>query len=118
LLIAAPSSTLSPIMEDQAQKIINRAIDRINELLPTDQPLPKDPQTPLLGQKGRLDSMQFVNLLVALEEELEAQLGRAVVLADAISPDEGIATIADLHTALARIIQASQQAGSSAGIEQ
>jgi acyl carrier protein len=102
-----------PCMQDSAQRVIDVAIGRVNELLPADQPLSKDPQTPLLGPNGRLDSMGFVNLLVSLEEELDAQLGLTVVLADEISAEEGISTISDLHSALARIIEGAKGKDSS-----
>ena len=62
-------------MEEKVEKVLNCAIDRVNELLPTGESLSKEKDTVLLGQGGKLDSMGFVNLVVAIEEELEKQLG-------------------------------------------
>jgi len=91
-------------MEDKIQNIVSRAIDRLNELLPTGQSLPKERTTTLLGRGGRLDSMGFVNFLVALEEELEKQLGITATLADEVMMD-GLSTVGELHEVLARVVR-------------
>jgi acyl carrier protein len=57
----------------EIQAIVFRAIDRVNEVLPHENVLAKDPALKLLGDGGALDSMGFVNFVVALEEELAAQ---------------------------------------------
>ena len=79
-------------MEDKIQGIVSCAIDRLNELLPTGQSLPKERTTILLGRSGCLDSMGFVNLLVALEEELEKHELLARVVRSRRS-SEGIAAV-------------------------
>jgi hypothetical protein len=53
----------------------------------------------------------FVNLLVALEEELDQRMGVKVFLADVIGNDPGLATIADLRQALDRVVQNHKVAG-------
>jgi acyl carrier protein len=93
-------------MEAKIQNIVSGAIDRLNELLPTGQSLPKERTTTLLGLGGRLDSMGFVNLLVALEEELEKQLGITATLADEVTLDgQGLSTIGELHEFLAQVVR-------------
>jgi hypothetical protein len=72
-------------MEDQLRHIINCAVDRVNDLLPTGDELAKDDGTVLLGRGAVLDSMGFVNFAAALEEELEQQLGIQFCLADEIA---------------------------------
>src|SRR6266567_6376912 len=93
-------------MENKVENVINCAIDRLNELLPAGQSLPKERTTALLGRDGRLDSMGFVNLVVALEEELEKQLGITATLADEVMLDgQGLSTIGELHELLARVVR-------------
>lgn len=61
---------------------IHRAIDQVNQLRPEGFKLPKTLDTVLLGESGTLDSLGFVNLVVAAEEQLEQSLGRPIVLTD------------------------------------
>lgn len=97
-------------MDSKIQNIVSCAIDRLNELLPTGQSLPKERTTTLLGRGGRLDSMGFVNLLVALEEELEKQLGITATLADEVMMD-GLSTVGELHELLARVVRSRRSPG-------
>ena len=92
--------------------LINRAIERVNELRPATEPIPTDPATVLLGPQGHLDSMAFVNLLVALEEELDQRLGVKVFLGDIIANEPEITTIADLRELLERVVQNHKIPGS------
>jgi len=93
-------------MENKVENVINCAIDRLNELLPTGESLSKEKTTTLLGRGGRLDSMGFVNLLVALEEELEKQLGITATLADEVTMDgQGLGTVGELHELLIRVVR-------------
>ncbi len=50
---------------------IYAAIDEVNEQLPEDQNLEKSLETVLLGSSGKLESVNLVNLLVAIEENIE-----------------------------------------------
>ena len=99
-------------MDDKIQNIVSCAIDRVNEVLPTGQSLAKERTTALLGRDGRLDSMGFVNLVVALEEELEKQLGITVTLADEVMLDgQGLSTVGELHELVARVVRSRRSAG-------
>jgi acyl carrier protein len=92
-------------MEEKVQTVLNCAIDRVNELLPTGEPLSKEKDTVLLGQSGKLDSMGFVNLVVAIEEELEKQLGVRAALADEVMGGDRVLTVGGLHEMLQRIVR-------------
>ena len=56
--------------ENQIQTLVFRAIDQANEVLLEDNALAKQPETILLGEGAALDSMGFINFVVALEMEL------------------------------------------------
>jgi acyl carrier protein len=67
---------------DRILALIWDAIDEVNELLPEDARVAKEPDAVLLGESGSLDSVGLVNLVVALEQRIEDEFGMALVLAD------------------------------------
>ena len=87
---------------------IYSAIDWINRDLPPDRQLNKAPETRLLGSQSVLDSMHLVNLIVAIEQEVEDAFGIALTLADEralsmkASPFRSIQSLADYIALLIR----------------
>lgn len=61
---------------------IHSAVDEVNEARPPEARLGKAPETPLFGEASILDSLGVVNLIVAVERELDDRLGAALTLAD------------------------------------
>lgn len=82
------------------------AIDHVNEHLSTELHLEKSLDTALFGRSGNLDSLALVNLIVAVEQNIEDQCGIALVLADSKavsqepSPFTTIGTLADYIASL------------------
>jgi acyl carrier protein len=62
----------------QIEQIVFQAIDRVNQVLLDESAVPKEAGTILLGDGAVLDSMGFVNLIVALEEQLSSVAGVSV----------------------------------------
>lgn len=91
-------------MDGEIDIVLNSAIDSVNELLPVDRPLSKNKHTVLLGENGELDSMGFVNLVAAVEEQLERQLGIRTSLVDAVMRINGELTVSRLHEMLEGIV--------------
>ena len=58
------------------------AIDEVNEQLPEDQNLEKSLETVLLGSSGKLESINLVNLLVAIEENIEETFDIPISITD------------------------------------
>ena len=83
-------------------------MDRVNEVLLDENALSKDAGTVLLGEGAQLDSMGFVNFVVALEEILAADgLNLSVVeeinaQGDAVPKTMTVAVLADFLAALAK----------------
>jgi acyl carrier protein len=79
---------------------VYRTVDAVNDLLPPEQALQPNDDLVLIGKDANLDSMGFVNFIVALEEELERELGRDLNIADLLNMQIGdgntISTVADL----------------------
>jgi hypothetical protein len=73
------------IDRDQIERIVFQAIDSVNEMLLDDNAVPKEPTTILLGQGAMLDSMGFVNFIVALEEILAEETGLTLNLVEQLN---------------------------------
>jgi acyl carrier protein len=71
----------------QIREVVYRAIDQVNELLLDEDVLTKDDTTILLGEGSKLDSMGFINFVVALEEELAKAAGVDLNLMDELMPE-------------------------------
>ena len=95
----------------EREKILNSiygALDEVNEQLPDDQQLEKSPDTVLLGESGKIESIDLVNILVATEENVEEAFGVPVSITDerAVSeknsPFTTIGTLCDFISNLLR----------------
>tara|TARA_B100002003_G_scaffold241297_1_gene262805 strand:+ start:444 stop:764 length:321 start_codon:yes stop_codon:yes gene_type:complete len=75
---------MEPIMteRDKILKSIYDAVDEVNEQLPEGQALEKSPDTVLLGESGKLESIDLVNILVATEENVEEAFGVPISITD------------------------------------
>ena len=62
--------------------LVYSAIDEVNAQSADGTAIAKTPETRLLGGDRGLDSLTFVNLVVALEEQIQSGLGQAIVLVD------------------------------------
>jgi acyl carrier protein len=72
----------------QIKKVVYRAIDRVNELLLDEDALTKEETTILVGEGSKLDSMGFVNFVLALEEEFAQMVGLNLNVAEELNAAE------------------------------
>jgi acyl carrier protein len=70
------------LMRDDVMAVIYAAIDELNSQSLQGSKIQKDLETPLLAKGSGLDSLAFVNLIVAVEGQLETSMGMSVVLVD------------------------------------
>jgi acyl carrier protein len=105
--------------KDQIQKIVYRAIDRLNEVLLEENAIAKDRDEILFGEGAQMDSMGAVNLGAALEEELSNELGVEMNVAEEMNSPEGktakIATVGELADFLAVRVEKRALNGGRAG---
>jgi acyl carrier protein len=87
---------------ERIRRAVYRTLEDINDLLPSEQVLEVGDDLVLIGNNAGLDSMGFVNFIVALEEELERELGRDLNITELlnIQTDHSISTVADLINVL------------------
>ena len=70
---------------DQVIQAIFDAIREANETLSSDEALTESPDTVIAGQSGTLDSLGFVNLTVAVEQNVERISNEAVSVIDIVA---------------------------------
>ena len=69
-------------MRDDILSLVYTAIDEVDPLTTTGKPIERKPDARLLGGESGVDSLTFVNLVVAIEEQVEKKFGKSVVLVD------------------------------------
>lgn len=89
------------VTHEQIQHIVLEALGEINLQTPENKQFTPSEQTVLFGIGGALDSLGLVNLIVAVEQRVEDELGSTIVLADEKamaqknSPFRTVATLVD-----------------------
>lgn len=68
--------------EEKIIKAIFSAVDEINQHQAKEAQLEKSVDTVLFDKTGRLDSLEFVSLITAVEQKIQEEFGVAVALAD------------------------------------
>jgi D-alanine--poly(phosphoribitol) ligase subunit 2 len=96
--------------EQRALQLIYAAVDEINGQLPPGQRLQKTPETVLLGDGAALDSLAFVNLLVAVEGEVERAGGPAVGLLDELGKADGDTPLRTIGSIASHVAQTARAA--------
>ncbi|GAB4257806.1 MAG: hypothetical protein Kow0092_04970 [Deferrisomatales bacterium] len=95
-------------LDERVLHIVHEAIDRLNEERSDKPPLAKDPDTPLFGRDSTLDSLDLVNLIVAIEELVEERFDVLITLANEkalsakSSPFRTVATVSAYAGSLVR----------------
>jgi acyl carrier protein len=74
---------------DQILRAIYDVVDELNHQLPPDERMAADPDTVIVGPKATLDSLGLVNLMVAAESRLRAELAPDLNLTDALAAGPG-----------------------------
>jgi acyl carrier protein len=88
-------------MRDAIMQALQAAIEEVNETRPRNARISTDPNTPLIGVEGGLDSLGLVNFAVTAEEQLDSALGCSLQLSSLIgmsvaeSPFRTLASLAD-----------------------
>ncbi len=69
-------------MKEKIQQSIFNSIDSLNAQLPNEVNIEKANNTALFGSGSRLDSLDFINLVVAVEQNIEDEFDVTITLAD------------------------------------
>lgn len=74
-------------MKNNITEIIYESIKEINEFLDENDQIKLSLNTYLFGDKSRLDSLKFFNLILSIEAKLKKELNKEILLTD---NDEGM----------------------------
>ena len=69
-------------MKEKILQLIYEAIDALNTQLPKEEYIEKDDGTALFGTGSKLDSLGLINLIVAVEQNIEDEFDITITLAD------------------------------------
>jgi acyl carrier protein len=101
----------------QIMQAIYDAMGEINRALEPERALERSPQTLLIGD-GKLDSLQFLNLTVAVEENIERMFKKAVSVTEAalLGDEAEPLTVAALAHRIGNLIGAAARPGAGAAV--
>ncbi len=68
--------------EDRIHKAVYAAVDELNQQLPDGVQVEKSLDAPLYGAAGKLESLDFVTLIMEVEEKINAEFGTDITIAD------------------------------------
>jgi len=68
--------------QDRIQKAVYAAVDELNKQLPAGVHVDKSLDAPLYGAAGKLESLDFVTLIMEVEEKINAEFGTDITIAD------------------------------------
>jgi acyl carrier protein len=94
-------------LNDEILRLIYAAIDEVNAQALDGRVVEKHRETALLGGDQGIDSLTFVNLIVALEEQIQQSLRKSVVLVDENSmslQDQPFRTVGTLADYVERVV--------------
>lgn len=69
-------------MDERILKAVYDAIDGLNAQLPPGVSVEKSLDAPLYGASGKLESLDFVTLVMEVEEKIKAEFGVDITIAD------------------------------------
>jgi acyl carrier protein len=68
--------------DERIAKAVYAAVDELNEQLPKGVQIDKALDAPLYGSTGKLESLDFVTLIMEVEEKINAEFGTDITIAD------------------------------------
>ena len=68
--------------DERIAKAVLAAVDNVNEQLPAGMHIEKALDAPLYGASGKLESLDFVTLIMEVEEKINAEFGADITIAD------------------------------------
>ena len=76
------SETNATPSREEIERVVYRAIEETNEMLEGDSKVALSQDAPLFGKQGVLDSIELVNLVSAVEQEIDDEFDTTITIAD------------------------------------
>jgi len=70
------------VTNERITKCVYAAVDEMNSQLPKPAQIAKSLDSPLYGHSGNLESLDFVNFIMEVEEKIKSEFGVEVTIAD------------------------------------
>jgi len=68
--------------QERIATAVYAAVDELNEQFPANSQIDKSVDAPLYGTGGKLESLDFVTLIMEVEEKINAEFGTDITIAD------------------------------------
>jgi len=68
--------------DERITNAVLAAVDEVNQQLPGGVQIEKSLDAPLYGSSGKLESLDFVTLIMEVEEKINAEFGTDITIAD------------------------------------
>src|SRR5438045_5688919 len=68
--------------DERVSRAVFSAVDELNTQLPAGVSIEKSLDAPLYGAGGKLESLDFVTLIMEVEEKINAEFGTSITIAD------------------------------------
>ena len=100
--------------DERISKAVFSAVDELNTQLPAGVSIEKSLDAPLYGAGGKLESLDFVTLIMEVEEKINAEFGMDITIADENLLSKAKSPFSTLRTLIEYLEELVKQPGSAA----
>ena len=100
--------------DERVSKAVLSAVDELNTQLPAGVAVEKALDAPLYGAGGKLESLDFVTLIMEVEEKINAEFGTNITIADENLLSKEKSPFSNLRTLIEYLEELLKQPGSAA----
>jgi acyl carrier protein len=98
--------------DERVSKAVFSAVDELNTQLPAGVSVEKSLDAPLYGAGGKLESLDFVTLIMEVEEKINAEFGTDITIADENLLSKAKSPFSTLRTLIEYLEELVKQPGS------
>lgn len=101
--------------DERISTAVYSAVDELNQQLPAGVQVEKDLDAPLYGASGKLESLDFVTLIMEVEEKINAEFGTDITIADENLLSKQKSPFSTLRTLIEYLDEVLKEQSSTAG---
>ena len=101
--------------DERIRTAVFSAVDELNTQLPAGVTVEKSLDVPLYGAGGKLESLDFVTLIMEVEEKINAEFGTDITIADENLLSKEKSPFSTLRTLIEYLDELVKEPGSAAG---
>src|SRR6266853_1286440 len=99
--------------DERVSQAVFSAVDELNKQLPAGVSVEKSLDAPLYGTGGKLESLDFVTLIMEVEEKINAEFGTDITIADENLLSKQKSPFSTLRTLIEYLAEVLQQEGAA-----